>query len=318
MGLIKNLTRVARVLRGFEMYDLDEFVEKFYINSTEWDRARFYDALFTRRTGMFLHAKQSAEPFIVDTADHFMSREVFTKGSSQFRTVEAAFELIARERGIELTNHTLVDIGANIGVISIPVIARGLCAKAIAVEPTPATCRLLRANIALNGLEESFTVHEVALSNTEGEALFEISEDNTGDNRLTVVAAENAYNEASRQKITVPVKRFDDIFATLDVERCVIWIDVQGFEGFVLAGASKISKTRPPLVLEYWPYGMRRTESLPLLKDALRGYDRFCILFSTMGLPTGEFRPMSDFENFCDSFVPTPGDEIQTLDILVL
>lgn len=318
MGLFQNVTNALRLFNKNEVYDLDQFVEKFLLQSTEWDRARLYDAISKRQTGLLLHARQSIEPFIVDTADKFMSREVFITGSSQFDTVRTAFDLISRERGADLSDATLIDVGANIGVISIPTIARGLCARAIAIEPTPSTCRLLRANVALNGLESQFTIYQVALSDREGEALFELSDDNTGDNRLSIDAVDNAYNEASRSKIRVPLKRFDNLLPGIDATICVIWIDVQGFEGFVLAGASAVLKSKPPLVLEFWPYGMRRTKSFPLLMKALDGYDRYCVLFSTLGVETAVFRPTADLNNLWESVAPLADEPTQTLDILVL
>ncbi|MEO0958831.1 MAG: FkbM family methyltransferase, partial [Pseudomonadota bacterium] len=56
----------------------------------------------------------------------------------------------------------IVDIGANMGTHSL-VLARGLGRKVIAVEPNPEAQSLLRANIALNGLEDEVTVQTFAL-----------------------------------------------------------------------------------------------------------------------------------------------------------
>jgi hypothetical protein len=57
----------------------------------------------------------------------------------------------------------------------------------------------------------------------------------------------------------------------------LIWSDTQGFEGHVLAGATIALRSQPPLVLEFWPHGMKRSQCYPLLKTFLieNGYNVF-------------------------------------------
>ena len=58
----------------------------------------------------------------------------------------------------------MVDVGANIGPICIPAVTRGYVQQAVAVEPNPDNCRLLRVNVALNGLHNKIAVEECALA----------------------------------------------------------------------------------------------------------------------------------------------------------
>ncbi|MCX7899022.1 MAG: FkbM family methyltransferase [Methylocystis sp.] len=291
---LQKLRRARQALRGDELLNLDECVEKFLRQPTEADRRRFFGAVHRSGCGALLHAQASRETFIVDSADAYMALEMYFKGSSQFETVETAFELIASERGADLSQWTLIDIGANIGVISIPAVARGMCARAIAIEPTPKTARLLRANVALNGLEDRIDVHEVALSDKNGFAQLELSRDNSGDNRLAADARECAYDENNRARITVPQRRFDDLFSDLDMSRCLAWIDVQGFEAAVLAGATKIADNKIPIVIELWPYGLRRIDAFPKLYDALHRYERFRAIASYDGPCIDKYHPISE------------------------
>ena len=60
---------------------------------------------------------------------------------------------------------TLIDIGANIGSISIPALARGFFRNAIVFEPEIKNYRVLIANIYLNKLENKIRSINLALSN---------------------------------------------------------------------------------------------------------------------------------------------------------
>lgn len=315
MRLLQNIAKAARALSGEELYGFEEFMDKFFVNSSHWDRWRIYDVFFARKPGALLHATQSTETFLVDTADNVMSREIFVSGSSQLDTVQRALAIIEKERGLDLASKTFIDIGANIGVLCIPVVARGLCKAAAAIEPTPSTCRVLRANIALNGLQDKISVVEAALSDRKGVAEFELSRENSGDNRLSVVAETNIFNEDQRPKISVPMERFDDLFANLDMNDVVVWMDVQGFEGFVLAGASRILENRTPLVVEFWPYGMKRANSYASLKLALAHYESFYVVSDDTGA-AGKRRPLSELDSVYDSL--DVADKPGFVDLLVL
>ncbi len=52
-------------------------------------------------------------------------------------------------------------------------------------------------------------------------------------------------------------------------ERSLLWIDTQGFEGYVLSGAKELLKRNIPICMEFWPYGMARADSYDALKKAL-------------------------------------------------
>jgi FkbM family methyltransferase len=289
-------TRLAQAFDGKSRATFEEFFETYLRAPTDAARDRLFEAYFSSGAKTLLHARAAREQFIVESGDNFMARDLFVSGSSQFDRVEEAFDILRRDAGVDPAQRTLIDIGANIGVISIPIVARGLCRSAIAIEPSPSVCRILRANVALNGLEKAISVYETALADFDGEAQFEISEDNTGDNRIAVASAENTLNEDKRAKISVRMSRFDTLFKDLDLGQCLIWMDVQGYEGKVLSGAKNILAARPPMVSEFWPYGMRRAQSYELMREALSGYARFCVLDGKR-----RWRPLSELDALRDS-----------------
>jgi hypothetical protein len=48
-----------------------------------------------------------------------------------------------------------------------------------------------------------------------------------------------------------------------------LWIDVQGYEGFVLDGGRETLRYNPPLVMEFWPYALERSGCIELLKEII-------------------------------------------------
>jgi hypothetical protein len=52
-------------------------------------------------------------------------------------------------------------------------------------------------------------------------------------------------------------------------------MDIQGYEGFALLGGKDLLKTRIPLIIEFWPYGMRRANAFSALKSAVAHYDGY-------------------------------------------
>jgi FkbM family methyltransferase len=137
-----------------------------------------------------------------------------------WRRDEPGFASLPIERG-----DLVVDIGANIGIMSRIFASRG--ATVHAFEPSPSVLRLLRLNV--EGLP--VTIHDVAISDGNGVTSFcEIegsSEQHIGDG------------------IAVAMRTLDS-FA---LSPKVIKIDVEGFEHRVLRGAAKTIKTYRPVIL---------------------------------------------------------------------
>lgn len=223
----------------------------------------------------FLVSNGPGETLIVSAADKAIGRSVFVNRTPyDFDKVESVVALLGARSRREL----LIDVGANIGSICIPAVKRRVFDKAIAIEPEPRNFALLTANVAINGLADRIVTHNVAMGSADhASLLFELSEDNFGDHRVRSEGRPSLGDEPQRPTITVPSARFDTLVGAVDPASTVIWVDTQGFEGFVLAGATRALATRTPMCLEFWPYGMVRSGGFPLLKTALieSGYTTF-------------------------------------------
>ena len=179
----------------------------------------------------------------------------------------ALAQLAARTSVSSLAGLTVLEIGANVGTESVAMIVRHGAARVVAIEADAENVRLLRANVALNGLEDRVAVHHLALSDFDGTIELERSDDNWGDHRVRVAApvGQAVAGETARDVVPVPSRRLDTLVADGAVELDqvgLVWLDVQGHEAHVLAGADGLFAAGIPVVTEYWPYGLRRAGSL--------------------------------------------------------
>jgi FkbM family methyltransferase len=150
-----------------------------------------------------------------------------------------------------------VDVGANIGVYTLRMAKRaGRTGRVYAFEPEPDNFQILRKNVGDNGFTNVYTF-DVALSDRRAPVSLYLSWDNYGDHRIY-----DAAYRRPRRTVEVMTDSLDRIVLDeLDEHGpvSVIKIDTQGYEPFVLRGGERvIRRDRPPIFLEYWPFGYQR------------------------------------------------------------
>jgi FkbM family methyltransferase len=144
-----------------------------------------------------------------------------------------------------------VDIGANVGLVTVPIgrTIRHLGGHVIAVEPVPVNAARLQGSLALNGLEEYVEVVPAALGASEGtiEIEKEGAPDASGNARVVLDRA------SARMGQAVPVLTLDSVIEERHPSRVdVMKIDVEGFEVPVLMGAQGcIERFRPVVYGEF-------------------------------------------------------------------
>ncbi|MBV9215962.1 MAG: FkbM family methyltransferase [Acidobacteria bacterium] len=199
----------------------------------------------------------------VSSSDWLIGKILFTRGGFEIDFIRHSVELLAKLGRLRPSgNRIVVDVGANIGMISTAMLLQGYFRRAIAFEPSPRNFNLLKRNIEQNELGERVDAFDIALSSADGTADFEISPDNSGDSRVRVVADEGKMGEARRKSVSVAVRSFDSFLAehsenANDID--LVWIDVQGHEGHFFEGAAEFFRGRDvPVVSEFWAYGIGR------------------------------------------------------------
>jgi FkbM family methyltransferase len=131
---------------------------------------------------------------------------------------------------------TFVDVGANIGALSITAaLAVGETGRVLSIEPHPRIFKYLEGNLALNNIKNCQLIN-VALGDHVGTVRF-------SDRRFT--DDQNSIGFAKNQKggVDVPLQLLDDLTGLFPIIH-VLKIDVEGYESFVLKGAKQtLAKT---------------------------------------------------------------------------
>jgi FkbM family methyltransferase len=190
-----------------------------------------------------------------------MTFEAF-KNPADYRKGDKAFlELVVKPGAL------VVDVGANIGMISIrSARLAGNSGRVIAIEPNPKIAPYCRANVQLNGVT-NVTVFQTALGAKEGSTSFNC--DHSDDCSRVI----------EKGGVTVPITTLDKIMETepaRDID--LLKIDVEGYEFVVLEGATESLKRTQLIYIEvdeqnYSVYGRRTEEMTELLNS--NGFDTF-------------------------------------------
>jgi len=147
--------------------------------------------------------------------------------------IEPTFRIKSEEnffRDYLKSEETMIDIGANIGTITLTCAkAVGNNGKIISFEPHPKIFQYLKGNVELNK-QKNIEIHNLALSNKNGFSYFS---DVVSDGQNKILKNTNG--------IKVSTKKLDD-FNLFEHSVSLLKIDVEGFELFVFKGGEKTLK----------------------------------------------------------------------------
>lgn len=183
------------------------------------------------------------------------------------------FNLCKRHNGLQ--KGIFLDIGANIGTTTIQATEFVNVDACIAFEPSSDNYALLMANVFLNKLQHIITAHKYAVGEFKAENKLRLSPVGSGDNRLRNEMQLSEFQQFYNHNDTI---REEDV-STIVIDDFLhqelgnikyVWIDVQGYEYFVLKGCNKLlEQDNISIQIEYWPHGLIETKSLELLNQYL-------------------------------------------------
>jgi FkbM family methyltransferase len=152
-------------------------------------------------------------------------------------------------------NSMILDIGANIGIMTVHLARSIEGSKVIAFEPMPSNIKAFKKVINHFNLK-NVTLFEIALGNNEGEVeMIMPVVSNVRMQGLSHVVHESITEFNEGVTLKVPLKMLDKIDVLKNSTQTIsaIKIDVENFEFFVLEGGKElIIKHQPVIYAELW------------------------------------------------------------------
>jgi FkbM family methyltransferase len=226
----------------------------------------FYDA---RAFTPCLGAEAGSATYIVSTADKNIGRALVVRGRrKEHRHLALSLALVA-DAGLDTRRNLFLDVGANIGTTAIAAMADHGFRRVLAFEPAPDNFRLLRANAVLNDLDDRMFMRAVAVSDAETTAILDVRSANAASHWLVPGGTERP------GRARVPTARLDQLLELTGVgaeDVDLLWIDVEGHEGQVFAGAASLLAIPVPTVFELSPRHLRRAGGLELVLEHVQRF----------------------------------------------
>ncbi len=204
--------------------------------------------------------------FAIDTIADAKMAEMFARGTHHQEDVIDLISAFIHKESI------VIDIGAHIGTLAIPLARRAK--KVIAFEPVPSSFALLKQNVELNGV--SIDTRNKGLAEHRGHARLKVvNVSNAGANTLTPGEGE------------LVLSILDDEVESADF----IKIDVEGMELGVLRGGMRLIKnSRPSVLFEVNLYQLRAHDTaLSVLQSffSMHEYALYIPVRTSRGLELG-------------------------------
>jgi FkbM family methyltransferase len=214
------------------------------------------------------------------TADTWNGRLTFNSGDrliSKFLYVRRAYEQHYLTQVIDYLDRSglrtperdvVLDIGANIGMIAIALVKHGWFARAIAFEPEPYNFRLLSQNVRQNGYDEAIACRQLALSSEAGDLDLVLNEGNLGGHFIPQAGSATDTSVAAPATVRIKTVRIktvtcDEILAEEFpglIDRIgLVWMDIEGHEGYFFQGAAQTLERGIPVVSEFYPRAIERS-----------------------------------------------------------
>lgn len=188
-----------------------------------------------------MRAEQNGRVWLLDP-------EVALRGASQ------EFDTIQWFRGEVRPGMTVVDVGANVGQMTLELAALvGSAGRVISIEPASGNVKLLRRHVEANGFSDRVEIIEAACSDAEGTVRLFIggdSVDAVGSGHTlagaAVVAQQHAAQAVHEQQVRAVT--VDGVCRARSLRPQVVKIDVEGAELSVLRGMEETLEAARPLV----------------------------------------------------------------------
>lgn len=210
-------------------------------------------------------------------------------------------EIVRRMVKLARPNTAVFDVGANLGLMSVPVLAECPSCRVVSFEPSPNSLPYLQRTRQDSAYRERWVVIGAAVADAIGELDFTVG----SQSDALYEGFRSADRIAGARVIKVPVTTLDDEWRKLgEPEVSLIKVDVEGAEAGVFAGASALlQKWRPSILVEWYAPYLERFGTRPneLVSIARRfGYGLFTV---PAGVPVDDERALTAQMIECQNFL---------------
>jgi FkbM family methyltransferase len=219
---------------------------------------------------------------------------------------QGAFEPEVVTRLVQLARPgtSVFDIGANIGLMAVPVLQSCATCSVVSFEPSPNSLPYLMQTLSHSPFSSRWRVIDKALSHEEGELEFVYGEPK--DALFEGFKSEDRIANALRKKVRVSTldREWHDLGEPLV---SVIKIDVEGAEGCVLEGSRQIvRRCRPHLIVEWYEAYLKsfNTPNDQLL--AIAKEFEYRIFTVAAGVPVVDAKTLDVQMMLCSNFLLVP------------
>lgn len=176
-------------------------------------------------------------------------------GSRTFTTHDAELQNFIHKKSMQFDY--LIDIGSNIGVMTVGTLLNNPTIKAVAIDPNRKALSLLQKTLALNRLDERCTVINAVVGAEDGFIKFNDEGSVTGH-----VAADGH---------TVRMIKFSDLLNEYSSYRTLVKIDIEGYESVLVRDFSAVRALyNCTFVIELHEAGFNDTGDPEFVMDSLR------------------------------------------------
>jgi FkbM family methyltransferase len=194
---------------------------------------------------------------------------IITSDDDYLESIRNGFEpeMVKLFRTVASDSEVILDVGANIGCTAI--LFGELSTSVHAFEPSQSTFAFLEKNILRSGLRNVF-LQDIGLGEEPGEYTLTFFP----SNRAGGFVSNQTQASAGHTVENIVIRQMDEVVQSLNLQRVdFIKIDVEGFEGHVLRGATQTLSTHSPVVvleLNHWCLNAFQRTSIPDFFDFLR------------------------------------------------
>ena len=223
----------------------------------------FFSRLFVNFPGLFSRLSFARNGYLLSMSPNAVAASFFVYGNKCLSYDEQVLTALVGK------DDFFVDVGANIGHLSLA-LAKTSGARGFAIEANPKTFKFLSRNVRINNLLQNLIALNYAVGETDGDLLqiqdsFADDCNSIVDTAYKVREEDNLYTVSHDALYSVQSRTLDSLAEEHNFPSInrMLKVDVEGYELFVLRGATKLLQSTEIIYFEYWNKLTRKCEVDP-------------------------------------------------------